>query len=167
MVVPNPKIIVLGVGNEFRGDDGVGPVVLSRLVKANLPETSVEFRNCDTASIIDHLRDDKTVIVVDAAATGSSPGKVHRLDGCREPIPRDVFSVSTHFMGVAEAVELARSLNRLPKRFIIYGIEGKNFDYGVGLSPEVEKAVGEVAKMIIREIEDQTGTHRARVLEKK
>ena len=149
-----PKIIVLGVGNEFRGDDGAGPFIIGRLEAENLPEKLVDLRRCGPASLIDQWREAETAIVVDAAA-GSSPGKIHRFDVSGRSIPEGFFIVSTHSLGVAESVELARSLNLLPPRLIIYGIEGRSFDHGVGLSPEMKKAACEVAEMVMREIENQ------------
>jgi hydrogenase maturation protease len=149
-----PKIVVLGVGNEFRGDDGAGPFIIGRLEAENLPDTLVELRRCGPASLIDQWRDAETAIVVDAAA-GSSPGKIHRFEVSGRSIPEGVFIVSTHSLGVAESVELARSLNLLPLRLLIYGIEGRRFDHGAGLSPEVEKAACEVAELVMREIENQ------------
>ena len=62
------------------------------------------------------------------------------------------FNFSTHGFGVAEAVELARSLNQLPPQLIIYGIEGKNFADGFGLSPEVEGAAAQVVRRVLLEI---------------
>ena len=51
---------------------------------------------------------------------------------------------STHALGVAEAIELGRALGRLPRRLLVFGIEGGSFDAGAGLSPEVERAVGQL-----------------------
>jgi hydrogenase maturation protease len=52
---------------------------------------------------------------------------------------------STHALGVAEAIELARALGRLPARLEVYAIEGARFTAGAGLSPAVEQAVGKLA----------------------
>jgi hydrogenase maturation protease len=65
------------------------------------------------------------------------------------------FHYSTHAFSVAEAVELARALGELPPKLVLYGIEGKNFDCGIGLSSEVEKATEE----IVRRIEDELCTN--------
>lgn len=51
------------------------------------------------------------------------------------PIPADSFHYSTHTVSVAEAVEMARVMGRLPDRLLIYGIEGADFGSGDGLSP--------------------------------
>ena len=64
---------------------------------------------------------------------------------------------STHAFGVAEALELARALNRLPPCLLIYGIEGKNFAMGTGLSPEVRTAAFEITKLVIRNVYEYNG----------
>ncbi|MGA8805322.1 MAG: hypothetical protein WB866_11580, partial [Solirubrobacterales bacterium] len=53
----------------------------------------------------------------------------------------ELFRSSTHALGVADAVELARELDRLPARLAVYGIEGENFEAGEGLTPAVEATV--------------------------
>jgi hydrogenase maturation protease len=64
-----------------------------------------------------------------------------------------LFSGSTHDFGVAQAVEMARVLGTLPPRLVLYGIEGRCFDFGAALSPEVQQAAHEVARRVQQEIE--------------
>jgi hydrogenase maturation protease len=61
-------------------------------------------------------------------------------------------SHSTHGLGVGEAIELARTLNRMPNSLTVYGIEGGSFRTGVGLSPEVERAAETVFNIILKDI---------------
>ena len=75
---------------------------------------------------------------MDAVSTGAEPGTLHRFDATAEPLPAELFRSSTHALGVADAVELARELDRLPARLAVYGIEGENFETGEGLTPAVE-----------------------------
>ena len=56
------------------------------------------------------------VIVVDAVSSGAPPGTIHRLDPLAEPIPAALSQGSTHAFGLAETIELARALDRLPRR---------------------------------------------------
>ena len=85
-------------------------------------------------------------MLVDAVRSGAPPGTIHRLDARAAPIPTGFFHYSTHAFSVAEAVELARSLDQLPPHLIVYGIEGENFEAGVGLSAAVEQAVESVVE---------------------
>jgi len=81
------------------------------------------------------------VLLVDAVSSGAPAGTLHRLDAVAEPLPPALFAASTHHLGVADAVELARALGRLPAKVVVIGIEGACFDAGEGLSIEVETAV--------------------------
>lgn len=54
-------------------------------------------------------------------------------------------------MGIPEAIELARVLDELPPRLIVYGIEGAEFEAGAGLSSAVAAAVAEMIDRIEEE----------------
>ena len=132
---------VIGIGNEWRGDDGAGLEVARRLGGLQLSGEPI--------ALLDVLDGAEDVVVVDAVSSGAAPGTLHVFEAGSTPLPVDLFgSSSTHALGVAEAIEIARSLGRLPERVRVYGIEGASFDYGRGLSPEVEKAVEECTRSI-------------------
>jgi hydrogenase maturation protease len=147
-----PEIIVAAVGNPDRGDDGFGPAVADRL-RGALP-AGVRLVECggDVLRLIDEWGRSDAVIVIDAAASIGHPGRVHRVDlADRQPLaapPR----ASTHALGVAEAVELARSLGRLPGSVIVYLAEGECFDVAAPLSPPVAAAVDRVAACALAEV---------------
>jgi len=84
------------------------------------------------------------VIIVDAVSSGAPAGTIHRLDPLSEPIPAALSQGSTHAFGLAETIELARALDRLPARLLVYGIEGERFEAGDELSPPVSAAVDAV-----------------------
>jgi hydrogenase maturation protease len=90
--------------------------------------------------------------LVDAVSSGSVPGTVHRVDAGTEPLPAALFRASSHLVGLGEAVELARTLGRLPRRVVFYGIEGESFEAGDELTPAVAAAVTRVAEAITREL---------------
>ena len=92
------------------------------------------------------------MILVDAVHSGGEPGTIYRIDAQAEEIPRSFFHYSTHAFSVAEAIEMARALGQLPRRLIIYGIEGKNFASGIGLSPEIGTAAEETAHRVKAEL---------------
>jgi hydrogenase maturation protease len=100
---------------------------------------------------MDLWKDVETVIILDAAVTGSPPGTVHRFDASVGPLPSAVRHHSTHGFGVAEAIELGRSLNALPPRVLVFGAEARTFDPGSSPSPEIEDAAGRIAEEVMRE----------------
>ena len=102
-----------------------------------------------------------SVIVVDAVAPIGEPGRIHRFDLTDGPVPIAFAPRSTHAFGVAETVELARSLGRLPGDLVVYLVEGERFTTGAPLSPAVAKAVDEVAELIIAELPRISSDHEA------
>jgi hydrogenase maturation protease len=137
------RLVVIGVGNSFRCDDAAGLEVARRLQ----PTDSVQVltREGDLASLVDLWNGAASAIVIDSASSGARPGTIHRFDAIADPLPTGLLS-STHAFGVAEAVELARALGRLPRVLTVYAIEGARFDVGLELSPEVEAAVDRLAE---------------------
>ena len=101
---------------------------------------------------MDSWKDSDAVILIDAVHSGAQPGTIHRFDVHTQTIPTKFFHYSTHAFGVAEAIELARALKQLPQNLIVYGIEGKCFEAGIGLSLEVEKSAQEVVKRVKQDI---------------
>jgi len=151
------NILVLGVGNEYRGDDGAGIAVARRLRERFLAKVTVLEESGEGAALMDSWRGADWVMLVDAVRSGARPGTIHRLDACAAPVPMGFFHYSTHAFSVAEAIELARSLGQLPPCLIVYGIEGENFTGGDGLSPAVEKAVETVVERAAKELRDVLG----------
>jgi hydrogenase maturation protease len=143
-----PAVLLIGVGNPLRGDDGAGPMLVRQL-QDRLP-ASVEVLELDGEGtrLMAAWEGADTVILVDATRSGAEPGTVYRFDAAETAVPADLFHYSSHLIGVAEAVELARSLGRLPQRVLIYGIEGAHFGFGTALSPAVAAAVADVAEEV-------------------
>jgi hydrogenase maturation protease len=152
MTEDQPDIRIIGVGNAFRSDDGAG-IAVARRVREKLPGTVTILEECgDGAALLELWKGAAAAILVDAVHSGAAPGTVHRLDACAAEIPVRLFHGSTHGFGVAEAIQLARALNQMPARLILYGIEGKNFGAGVVLSTEVEEASAAVTLQILQEV---------------
>jgi len=142
--------LVIGIGNEVRGDDGVGLTVARKLQKMQLPGLTVAESQGDSPALLDRWQGAATVVLVDATASGAAPGTVHRFEAQAGPLPREVLRpTSTHALGLGEAVELARTLGQLPPRLIIYGIEGATFGAGAALSQEALLAAAEVVVRIL------------------
>lgn len=135
--------IVIGVGNPSRGDDGAG-LEVARRVKSRgsyqVPGGSYE--------LMDVWEGADDVIVVDAARSGSAAGTVHRFDATDQPLPGGVLGTSTHSIGVADVIEMARRLGRLPEHLVVYGIEVFDVSPGPRLSASVRRAVGRVVEEI-------------------
>jgi hydrogenase maturation protease len=146
------RTLVIGVGNPSRGDDGLGLEAARRLRAKGLAEATVLESGGDAAGLMAAWQGFERVILLDAASSGGGPGQVRRLDASREPLPASLLHASTHALGVAEAVELARSLGRLPPAVIVYAIEAGCFEPGAPLSHEAKAGVSEVVAQVLDEL---------------
>jgi hydrogenase maturation protease len=147
------SILVIGVGNQYRRDDGAGLVVAHALRERRLPDgVRVMEHGGEGASLLDAWRGADIVILIDAVSSGAAPGTTHHIDTTAGPLPTGLRLASSHAFGVREAVELARALGQLPATLFFYGIEGADFGAGTELSPAVEMAARAVAERVAREL---------------
>ena len=147
-----PSVLVVAIGNPDRGDDGFGPGVAQRLRGRVPPTARILERGGDALALIEDWDGMPSVIVIDAMAPISKPGQVHRFDLTESPLPIGFAPSSTHALGVAETVELARSLGRLPQCLLAYFVEGEQFETGTPLSPVIAAAVEDVAVRVLAEL---------------
>ena len=153
-----PRVCVIGVGNELLGDDAAGRAVARRLRSRLANGVRIIESDGDGTALIDAWQGAETVVLIDAVRSGAPPGTIHRFDAGTAPVPARLFHYSTHAVNVADAVELSRALGTLPPCVIVYGIEAGRFDAGAGLSPEVERAVEDVAERVQQEVGSLAGT---------
>lgn len=150
------KPLLIGLGQRFRSDDAVGPYIVESLNKsyANAADFSVMG---DAANLLDLWEGRDLVFLVDAVEPEiARPGSIFRLDGLKENFPLQPNVSSSHVLGLNEALELGRILQRLPRQLQIYGIAGASFDYGELLSEAVLKAADEVIAEIGNKLGKQT-----------
>ncbi len=148
------SVLLIGIGNELRGDDAVGRLISRRF--RGMPGVQVMEKNGEGMDLMNAWTGAQAVILVDAVVSGSPPGTLHRFDAAEGSIPAELFHCSTHTISVAEAVELARVLGTLPARLALYGVEGKSFTPGSALSPEVAERLETVVEEIQREVGRQS-----------
>ncbi len=151
-------VTIVGVGNEFRGDDAVGLMVLKSLKEKVPSEEScgadvktVELTG-DQSHLLELMHSTDAMIIIDAVQSAAPAGTIFRVDASEEPIPKEFFSFSTHSIDSAQAIELARALNELPAHIFIYGIVGKDFSYTSKLSTEVKESIEIVETKILNDI---------------
>jgi hydrogenase maturation protease len=140
-------VLVIAVGNSFRGDDGLGLELAARLRALQVPGLTVVEALGDVG-LIDAWAGEERVVLVDAVQSGAAPGTVIRLDATTTRLPREWFHLSSHQVGVADAVELARTLHKLPRRLTFIGVEAQRFDEGAPLTTAVAGAIDEAVSLI-------------------
>lgn len=142
-------VVVIGVGNRVMGDDAAGPVVIDRLAGRVPDDVALVESVGDATHLLETWRGRDRAVVVDAIVSGGVPGSVHRIDGLRG-VPAAWRSASTHLVGLGEAVELGAAVGVLPGDMVIFGIEISSVEPGIGLDPDVDRAVDDVVAAIVQ-----------------
>ena len=135
------KLIILGVGNELKSDDGIGPFIISRLKKENIENDSLVLIDAQTVpeNFTGKIRKENPthLIIVDACLMDSNPGDMKIVD-------KDEFAnigISTHSMSLSFFVRYLEKDTEI--RIIFVGIEPETMDWGVKPTPNVEKSADE------------------------
>jgi len=146
-------VLVAGLGNEYRSDDGAGPAVAAYVSKRmSSVESKVISEPLDLIGVWD---DADLAVVADATRSGSPPGTVQLVDlGGGEDPGSSAGPMSSHGMDLPRVLRLARALGHAPRRVVVVGIEGENFTDGVGLSPVVALAVSEAGELVLQVIDE-------------
>jgi hydrogenase maturation protease len=145
------SICVVGCGNPFRGDDAVG-LAVARAVASRMPAGLDVFELADEPTrLLDIWAGYDLAFVVDMVRSGAPPGTVHWLDVTDRDPPVDLVHGSSHQVGLADVVALARVLDRLPSRLVLVGVEGSQVDTGRQLTGDVRRVVGAVVDRLVRE----------------
>lgn len=150
-----PRIRIIGLGQEAAGDDGVGPAVIAALGSAPLPDGVALATARDAGALIDLLQGCEHAVVVDAAVGAGPPGSVQLL----EPgdLQRSASPLSSHGLGVGEAIQLSRVLSTSAARrvsIVTVGIDTPTGP-GRGLSPAVSDAIDRARQVVL----DLAGLH--------
>jgi hydrogenase maturation protease len=150
--VSDRDVLVVGIGNELRGDDGIGLDVARRLRESGARAgIDVQELHGGTIELLDAWRHADAVVVVDAMRSGLPAGTVRRLDATAQPLPARLAPSSTHALALDQAIELGRALARLPTRLVVFAVEGRTFDTGAGLSAELAAIAPALAEAVLRE----------------
>ena len=144
---------VVGIGNPYRRDDGVG-LEVARLLR-DRPPPAVTVAECEgePTALLTAWEDADAAWIIDAAHPGAGrfetpAGTVHRMVVTDDPLPANLLAASTHALGLADAIEISRALGRLPEHVVIYAIFGRDFTAGEGLTPAVAAAAHTAAAAI-------------------
>ncbi len=150
------RTLVIGVGNRWRGDDGIGPRTVEALAAlgADGPDADLLTLDGEPGRLVAAWEDRSRVVVVDAIVTGDPPGTVHCVT---TGFAGRGAAASSHGNGIAEAVALGRALGRLPERLVMVGVEPGRLDHGDELSPAVAAALDTVIRLVTHVVTEEVG----------
>lgn len=151
-----PRVLVAGMGNDLRGDDGFGIAAARRFEEDGVPEgVSVYEAGIAGIGLVQELMDGYEVLVIlDATDRGDPPGTVRLLQAEVPDLEsftgedRQEFLADTHYAVPSKALILARSLKILPSRAYILGCQPEEQGLGMELSQPVERGVAEAVERL-------------------
>lgn len=155
------SLIIVGIGNLYRGDDAAGLAVIDQLKEKVGNTIKLAKQRGDIAELIDIFTHHKSVYLVDACQMRAPLGSWQRVDLRKESLMSEDPQTSTHGFGVSQAVLLAKNLNQLPEKLILYAICGNAYQIGDSLSPAVANSVDTIVKELLNEKEIQICMSRA------
>lgn len=145
------RVVVIGVGNLDRGDDAAGREVARRLRAAGERHVDIVELDGEATRILAALEGVEDAVLIDACLSGAPAGAIHRFDAAGLPAAAS-FGLSSHGFGLAEAIDLGKTLGALPRRCIVYAIEAESFERGKPVSDAVARAIDEVTEQVRNEI---------------
>lgn len=146
----NVDVVVIGIGNEFRRDDGVGLAVAEEVAKRGVPGIRVVTATGEPGAILEAWSGARLAVVIDAAAgEGSCPGRIRRWTPGETA---DLGLVSSHAIGLPQAYALGQAVAQIPDRLVVLCVDVVDTDYGVGLTPAVAAVVPAAVEVVLAEL---------------
>ncbi|AWB09713.1 hydrogenase maturation protease [Thermodesulfobium acidiphilum] len=148
------KILVIGIGNELQGDDGLGVHVIKELKKVSLPdEVDLLAGGTSGPDLIVYFEGVDFAIFVDAVRGGNKPGTIYKYKPEEMKYQKSI-ALSPHQIGIPETLSLAEFVGKKPKRSIFFGMEPMNLEFSMELSEPVKEKLPRLVKLIVEEIDN-------------
>jgi hydrogenase maturation protease len=149
-----PGVLVVGYGNQLRGDDGAGPEVAA-LLREDFEAAGAKVISAHqlTPELAVDVAEHEMVVFVDAASDGGPAGTVSL-----EPLeaPQGQLAGSFwHFVSPCALLALARDLYGATPAAFLVSVAVESTDDGVGLSPRVSQAVPVAAQAVLSALQGE------------
>ena len=154
--------VILGVGNELKGDDAAGLLIAQRLKEKNNPRIEVILGGTAPENFTGEIKrlNPSHLIVIDCAEMGKKPGHIELID-------KDLiggYTFSTHSLPLKIMIDYL--LNDIKSQVIVIGIEPKTLKFGAELSLEVLSAVANITEAINDSLKSGASSARMRQIRK-
>ena len=145
--------LVLGAGNVLLMDEGIGIRAIEELQRRYDVPDDVNLVDGGTSGIellrffdgMDHL------IIIDAISAGKPPGTVMRVEGDDVPATFET-RITPHQLGLSDLLATAKLTDVMPGHLVLFGIEPKTLESGLGFSPEVETSLEKLMGHVVGEL---------------
>lgn len=162
-----PRAVLIGIGNPYRRDDGIGPALVAAIEQHCPPGVSLTIADGEPSQLLDAWSGTPLAVVVDAVLCEvPAPGRIHRTVLSPGPAQTAAASsrstASTHGLGIPDAIRLAEALDRAPQRLVVFAVEAADISFGPSLSPAVAACLPELTQAVLAELgTDPSSRHRS------
>jgi len=144
------KVLILGIGNIFCKDDGIGSVLARNLVSTFHGKEEIDVVDGGTSGLglLYLFEDYSCVIVIDAVDMQKEAGELFFFspDDLEQAHPAGI--ISSHQPGILELLRLGKAIDKIPENVLILGVQVKELASEYGLSPELESKIPLLEKKI-------------------
>ncbi|MGZ7036439.1 MAG: hydrogenase maturation protease [Ilumatobacteraceae bacterium] len=145
------RVAVIGLGNCYRRDDGVGVVAAIAMDDLAWPNVVVTTGIAEPIGLLEAWTGAGLAVIIDAAVVApANPGRIHRYR--LDEVPTQPEGLSSHSVDIGRTHELARGLGRVPDAVVVFAIEAADTGPGAGLTARVARAVPVLVGMVAAEI---------------
>ncbi len=141
-------LTIIGVGNRLRGDDAIGPLLIDALSGLSHSQVELVDAGSDALGLLEYFQGRDHVIVIDACHMGRKAGCIVEFDPTQIDLVLKDDPISLHGLGLAESIQMAQSLQMLPRDLKIIGIEPESIQFSGSLSVPVQKAMKKAIEII-------------------
>jgi hydrogenase maturation protease len=146
-------VLILGLGNLLRGDDGVGPQVIEALNECGLPEGVTALDGGTGGLDLLHVLEGwERAIIIDAADVRCEPGQFVRFTPDEARFVASEDTMSLHNAGLAEALALADAVGQPLPDLVIFGVQPAHVGWGERLSRAVKATLPALVDAVIDEV---------------
>ncbi|MGM0365744.1 MAG: hydrogenase maturation protease [Actinomycetota bacterium] len=148
--IPGAGVKIIGFGNIFMSDDGLGVRVIERLRDKKIAAEVIDG-GTSAADLIIHAKNSEKIIIIDAVDAGQKTGEIIRFRADEiNRFEHSIRSFSLHDFNLSQALEMIEKLG-IDVDIVVIGIKPKNIGFGQNLTPEIEKKIPSIIDMAIKE----------------
>lgn len=148
-----PEVVVLGLGNRLRRDEGLGVCALERLYQRYILPQGVQLVDGGVLGfeLLAYVEEAQRLLVLDAALSGGAPGELLRFEDERAPTYFGMDD-SAHRMGLFDLLSIAERQGHRPASVVILGMQPASVELGWGLSSTVAQRLDALADAAARQL---------------
>jgi len=148
-----PDVVVLGLGNRLRRDEGLGVCALERLYQRYTLPPGVQLVDGGVLGLelLAYVESARRLLVLDAALTDGEPGSILRLEDDQVPAYLGM-RASPHDIGLPDLLAVARLRGRGPESIVLLGMQPETIALGWGLTSAVASRLNDLIEAAVDQL---------------